>query len=123
MSRWLSEATPPDVPTKNALNPERILENDPCSVSFRHETETEFLNPRFWHPSRMQISIRSQTGGVASLNHRLMTLVLPGHKPMQIRRNFSFEKIVTRIRCDKRQLGAAGVGDLITFTREKNRQI
>lgn len=69
ISRWLSGATPPDNTIRTIPAPQR---------GARPSRKTAFDRTASWHPSGMPRRVDSLTGGVASLNHRLMSDIPPG---------------------------------------------
>ena len=74
ISRWLSEATPPERDTtRNKAIPEG-LQNEEDEVP----NDFKFHDEEFWHPSGMRRYFATMSGGVAALNHRLITIVPPG---------------------------------------------
>ena len=74
----LSAAIPPDLGIKNELNPGGIPEEEDRPMTFG--IQQNCLNNETGILPGCKFSNRSYSGDVASLNHRRMAFVLPGHK-------------------------------------------
>jgi len=78
ISRWLRELARQRV-TRKCDSGAGVRASPPDRNRRIHHPGGMAATPRGWHPSGMQLTFLTITGGVATLNHRLRAIIPPGY--------------------------------------------